>query len=695
MIVILPDNPAAVSPPTDLSRRAAMWWVVSLSLLGAALRFWNLSSPGIWGDEAATYGRVNGSYWELLEVLQFDGFMPNHYQLYYIMARFSVLDPFLMRLWPALCGTLTVPAIYFLARQLTTRRTAVWATLLAATSAFMLYYARDAKMYAPMLLCVTASMGCFLFWLNQDRGFRSRMGFWGWVFFTVAAGGIHAPGLLVLAIQPLAFFAHPNGGASWRRWFGLRGWKIPALVIGIVVSVAGPVAHWRFFSKWFERIEEQGWNASMLQWVKWYNEGRQFPELLRYTATSFASAWEWPDKKVTSLSVDPGLLSSLQWWAIGVGAVVLLGTVPWARLGGWLAAGYRRVRRRAGVVALPAGRGPALVLFVLGAWIVLPAYGVYVISYLNPAAPWDLPRFIWDAGTWWIASAAILLLGLALSIRRWGDLAKVLTGATVVLAICSAVYFLIPWDRTHALASTGWTWPFVSVTDRDVERPVKMLWMPRYLMVAFPAVLIAAAILLRRLPTGVRHLAIFAIVAVNLANFGTKVWIDPEPPVREILAELVADAKLDDATAKQVIFVQAAFGAGFEPGTGTLTGVVGRYHFSTMTDPPIGPPEFRGRGGVIERSLRLRGNLRQNAVRAELARRPEATTVVLWERGDARSADGRNPLARPLGPNWKLANVQTYQTYDHWTWQRLAQIRRFQYVKSPATQPSPPVTSPQ
>lgn len=690
------ENPIdSVVPTTDLSRRAAMWWVVGLSVLGAVLRFWKLDSPGIWGDEAATYGRVNGSYWDLMEVLQFDGFMPLHYQIYYLMARVWVLDPWLMRLWPAICGTLTVPAMYFLARQLGTRRMAVWATLLAATSAYLLYYARDAKMYAPMWVCVTVSMGCFLYWLNEGSGFRSRMGFWGWVFATTAAGGIHAPGLLVLAIQPLMYFAHPNGG-GWmggggKRWLGLRGWKLWAMLVGMVVIAAGPVAHFRFFSKWDERIAELGWNASMLQWVKWYNEGRELPELLRYTGTAFASAWEWPDKKVTALGVNAQVLGGLQWWAIGVGVAVLLGVLPWGRMWGWVVAGWRRVRKVEGeklVVGRDgSARGGWFVAFVLAAWVVLPVYGVYVISYKAPAGPWEVVGFVWEGGLWWMLGAAVVVLGVGMSMRSWWDLLRVVGGVAVLIGICSVVWWAIPFDRTHSVAVVE-AWPFVSVVEREVTKPVKMLWMPRYLGVVFPAVLIGATMLMLRLPVGVRQVAIAGVVVVNLANFGAKVWIDPEPPVRRIMGEMVRDSRADDATAGELVFVQAAFGAGFEPGSGTLTGVVGRYHYSTMTDPPVAPVEFRGMMPVVERGIRMRTNLRQNAVRGELAKRPGATKVVLWERGDGRATEGRNPMGRVLGPEWAMTGVETFDTYDHWTWQRLAQIRRYEYVKVASTQPA-------
>lgn len=643
------------------------FWLLLIVALAVCLRFWNLASPGIWGDEAATYGRVNGSYNELLEVLQYDGFMPLHYQIYWVLARFLVLDPWWMRLWPAVTGALTVPAVYFLARQLLSRPAALVATLLAATSAYLLYYSRDAKMYAPLWLFTTLSMGCFLAWLRERStatGWQSRAPFWGWMAASTAAVGIHAPVLLVIAVQPLIFTAMP--GRSWKRLFGL--------VLGLAVIATGPAVHYGYFNRWYDRIREEGWNASMLQWVQWYNQGRDLPELARFTASAYATAWEWPDKPRDRLMVDPKWLARWEWATLAIGVAVLAGVLPWRRIGHWVRRGVPRpppMPDHHDRVSWPC-------VWVLAVWVVVPAYGIYVISYADPAPPWALPGWTGSHGSA-LAVATVTLLGAVLSMGGWRCMAQGLLVLALLFGLCAAVYFGVRFDRTHHLDLFTLT-----ATPRDTPKPVKMLWMPRYLGVVYPAVLIAGTALLMRLPLGLREVAIAGVVLVNLGNFGFKVIHNPEPPIARIITELWDDRRAQQSgQPKRVTFVPATFGHGFEPGAGSISGVVGRYHYSLQLTPPLAPAEFRTGWGVVERGLALRSNLRPQNIRNEVQRAgPTVETIVLWERGDPRVTDRRDPLQPALGPGWTLARVDTWDTYDHWMWRYLAQIRRFEYTRS-------------
>src|SRR3954462_12067632 len=98
--------------------------VIALTIVGGVLRFIRLAHPPLLFDEAATYTRVTGTFTELLNILRFDGFAPLHYELYWLMARFARLTPVMMRIVPAISGTLMIPAMYFLARQMASRRVA-------------------------------------------------------------------------------------------------------------------------------------------------------------------------------------------------------------------------------------------------------------------------------------------------------------------------------------------------------------------------------------------------------------------------------------------------------------------------------------------------------------------------------------------------------------------------------------------
>lgn len=677
--------------------RSPAFWLPVLVALAGGLRFWKLESPGIWGDEAATYGRVNGSYVELLEVLQFDGFMPLHYQLYWLLARVLVLEPWWMRFWPALTGLLTVPAVYLLARQLMGRPASWLASLLAATSAYLLYYSRDAKMYAPLWLFVTLSTACFLAWAGSShtgdptRRLSRRLWFWGWVGASMAAVGIHAPALLITAVQPLMLPA-----MTARASTPLRAKLLP-LTLGLALIVAGPAVHYGYFNRWHEQIRQFGWGASMLQWVEWYNRGRDLPQLVRFTATAYAVGWEWPDRPQERDLVDPQWMRRFEWLCIALGVGLLLGVLPWRRLGRWCRIGRGRAPP-AGESSPPGDqRHPDSIswpgVWVVAVWAIVPAYGVYCVSVSSPAPPWAIFGFL-ASNPWLVLITGLASVGALLSMRRWQEIGIALLLILLLLALGIAIYAGV-WIHRHYTTDLA-TW---SIIERGREKPPNMLWMPRYLGVMYPAVLLAAAALLIRLPVGLRELVVVGVVLVNLANFAVKVVTDPEPPVGQIIAELWEDRRAAERGAvRRLTFLQSPFGPGFEPGTGTISGPVGRYYYSLRLPVPLSPPEFREDWRVVERGLAVNTDLRPRAVAERVQRAgPTLERVVLWERGDARATAGRDPLRNVLGSEWTLVQTDTFNTFDHWTWRRLAQIRRFEYVRnvagSGATRPAVPGSS--
>ena len=78
------DNVIAYQPQNApvKHRRATALLLIAITLFGGVLRFWKISQPPLWGDEAATFSRICGSYQDLLDILQFNGFVPLHYELY-------------------------------------------------------------------------------------------------------------------------------------------------------------------------------------------------------------------------------------------------------------------------------------------------------------------------------------------------------------------------------------------------------------------------------------------------------------------------------------------------------------------------------------------------------------------------------------------------------------------------------------
>jgi hypothetical protein len=217
-----------------MERRHPWLTLLALTVLAGFLRFYQIDKPAIWGDEAATWRRISGSYQQMVDELRVAGFMPANYLLtWYIKEGLPVgfeyrlhrwwqradgtrywgtaeadakpsspgrddvpqfvrrrelaspsapreelvvtrrliegglnPTPLVMRFLPALCGTLMVPAMYFLASQLVQRRTALLVALFTCCSAYLLNYSRDAKMYMQVWFFATLHVGCLLWWLR-------------------------------------------------------------------------------------------------------------------------------------------------------------------------------------------------------------------------------------------------------------------------------------------------------------------------------------------------------------------------------------------------------------------------------------------------------------------------------------------------------------------------------------------------
>src|SRR5205823_5649489 len=67
-----------------------------------------------------------------------------------------------------------------------------------------------------------------------------------------------------------------------------------AFAAGVLLIYAGPIGYYSKFNQWTENVEEQGWRASGITWLSWYNGDRTGPELVHYTGSAFLAGYEWP-----------------------------------------------------------------------------------------------------------------------------------------------------------------------------------------------------------------------------------------------------------------------------------------------------------------------------------------------------------------------------------------------------------------
>jgi hypothetical protein len=614
------------------------------------IRFFHLSSPCLWYDEARVYYRVCGTYGQLLDCLRTDGFVPLHYEMYWVMVRSisGFPGPTIMRLIPAICGTLMVPAIYFLARQLLPIRTSLLAAGFTACSAFLIFYSRDSKMYMDAWLLVTVGMASLLWWFRTDRSTAWLC----WIASTAAACGVHATSLIALPLSLLFLLTQHS----------LRWQKAIMFFVGVGIITAGPIGYYEKFNTWKDRVDED-WRYSELEWIKIYNIHRGGPELTRYLGTSMLMAWEWPRASIQPTIQPVRVNVPIALFSILI-AMLIAGAIPWPHH--W--------RGNPGLEPPPQPRWRAV--FWLTAWLVVPTYCFYCRSITNFASPLDwlawladlLPADVldllrdhqWPWAGLGIAAGAVIIAMISRPMSR-----SLLTRGFELLAVFAGV-FAVLWGIYEAAAPAA-------QAAAVAGKPWESVWVPRYLGVIWPALALIVAALLMRLPTKpVRISAIAIFFAINLFFGGARIFAQTEPPVQQMATDAV-DAK--DLANHTLLWTNLSM-AQRAPGGGTLPGECGMYYIQSLEHSPMSPEIFKTETRQLVRQYTSIFPLPLNFDIPANARR-----MIVWNQYGP--TQGPSIFERAL-PDWKLKSDTTCTVRDFWTWQDLAKYRRREYVRTGA-----------
>ncbi len=176
------------------SPRLAGWLLLTVTVLGALLRFYSLGDDSIWSDESATWLQSSAGVVEAIARTATDTYPPG----YNIFAALSLSifgqSEWALRLPAAIFGTLTIPAAYWLGRVSAGRTVGILAALFIALSAFAIGYSQEARMYTLLMLAAALFTAATISWLARP----------GWPVALAAIGS----GLLLL-------YSHPYGALAW------------------------------------------------------------------------------------------------------------------------------------------------------------------------------------------------------------------------------------------------------------------------------------------------------------------------------------------------------------------------------------------------------------------------------------------------------------------------------------------------
>jgi uncharacterized membrane protein len=180
----------------DTTRSVALWVLLGITLGALALR---LAVPrGIWLDEAISIHQAHLSFHDLFENLQYgDRHPPLHHVVLWLTVKAFGDGELAVRIPSIIAGTLAIPALYLLGRELYDRRTGLVAAAFGAASPLLIWYSQEARMYAFVEL-----FGLLALW-TQLRAIRNpSMGNWAaYILATAALLWSHYFGLLLIGVQ--------------------------------------------------------------------------------------------------------------------------------------------------------------------------------------------------------------------------------------------------------------------------------------------------------------------------------------------------------------------------------------------------------------------------------------------------------------------------------------------------------------
>ena len=210
----------------DTKPNTAVLALAGITAAGLALR---LAIPrGIWLDEAISIHQAHLSIHDLFENLQYgDRHPPLHHLALWLTVKVFGDGELAVRIPSIIAGTLAIPALYLLGRELYDRRTGLVAAAFGAASPMLIWYSQEARMYAFVEL-----FGLLALW-TQLRAIRNpSIGNWAaYILATAALLWSHYFGLLLIGVQQLIWI----GVLIHRR---RTGEPVRAISLGFVYSLA-------------------------------------------------------------------------------------------------------------------------------------------------------------------------------------------------------------------------------------------------------------------------------------------------------------------------------------------------------------------------------------------------------------------------------------------------------------------------
>ncbi|MGZ7042292.1 MAG: glycosyltransferase family 39 protein, partial [Thermoanaerobaculia bacterium] len=151
--------PRRMSEWREKATRTELALLSLITLAGAYLRFDRLALPSLWLDEILSYDVATTAarqpWWHWLVA----SFEPEHGPLFHallLFGRIAQTPEFSVRVIAAICGTIAIPVVWSAARNCSGPTAGIAAAALLAVSPLSVYYSRDGRPYAMLMLLSAA-----------------------------------------------------------------------------------------------------------------------------------------------------------------------------------------------------------------------------------------------------------------------------------------------------------------------------------------------------------------------------------------------------------------------------------------------------------------------------------------------------------------------------------------------------------
>lgn len=146
----------------NLEDRKIEWFaLVSITFLGAILRFYKLGYWSYWVDELYSLRAVSRPIEQIF------------YKPFWLMIKFTVeslgADGFSLRILPCIFGVITIPLLYFPFKIIFNKRVALVAIFFLTISPWHIYLSQLARWYSLLLLVSTFALFSFYFYIEKNQ----------------------------------------------------------------------------------------------------------------------------------------------------------------------------------------------------------------------------------------------------------------------------------------------------------------------------------------------------------------------------------------------------------------------------------------------------------------------------------------------------------------------------------------------